>query len=68
MGLDKIVRIRQYTDFTSGGKIVKMFEVTFTTVKTDGEFTFDIPKDEYEPKKALKEARTQADNIDEAIK
>ena len=67
MGLEKIVGIRQYTTFTPAGKAVKMYEVTFTTEKAVGEFTFDIPKDEYTAKKALGMAETRAEAIDEAI-
>ena len=68
MGLTEIVGIRQYTDFTPAGKIQKMYEVTFTTEKTEGEFTFNMPKSEYTAAKALKEATDQAEQIDAAIK
>jgi len=67
MGLEKIVGIRQYTSFTKAGKIIKMYEVTFTTEKTDGEFTIDIPAVEYSAEKAMTEAKTRAAQIDEAI-
>ena len=67
MGLKRLVGIRQYTTFTPAGKILKMYEVTFTTEKTEGEFTFDIPKDEYDPKLATGTAKAKADEIDAAI-
>ncbi len=68
MGLEKIVGIRQYTTFTGAGKVVKMYEVTFTTEKTDGEFTLDIPKAEYTAAKAIKEAKALAVQLDSAVK
>ena len=67
MGLKRIVFIRQYTNFTRAGKMVKMYEVTFTTEKTEGEFTFDIPKDEYEPGLVKGMVSVKADEIDAAI-
>ena len=67
MGLKKIVGIRQYTTFTEAGKAVKMYEVTFTTDKAVGEFTFDIPKDEYDPDVVKKQATVRAKAIDAAI-
>jgi len=67
MGLKRIVGIRQYTTFTSAGKVVKMFEVKFTTEKTEGEFTFDVPVAEYEAKLAMAMAQEKADSIDAAI-
>ncbi len=68
MGLDKIVGVRQYTTFTKAGKVIKMFEVTFTTKKSEGEFTFDVPVNEYTAKKAVTEAEKRAEQIDTAIK
>ena len=68
MGLKGIVGIRQYTTFTPAGQVAKMYEVKFTTEKTDGEFTFDVPAAEYTPEKAVKEAQTRAGQIDAAIK
>lgn len=68
MGLEKIVGIRQYTTFTPAGKVAKMYEVTFTTKLTDGEFTFDIPVAEYTTAKAVKEAEARAEQLDAAIK
>lgn len=67
MGLKEVVGIRQYTTFTKGGKVQKMYEVTFTTEKTEGEFTLDIPMDEYTAKKAVQQASTRADQIDKAF-
>ncbi|GAI18485.1 unnamed protein product [marine sediment metagenome] len=67
MGLKKIVGIRQYTTFTPAGKVQKMYEVTFTTEKTEGEFTFDIPVDKYEAKLAMGMAQEKADEIDKAM-
>ena len=67
MGLKKITGIRQYTTFTKAGKVVKMYEVTFTTTKSEGEFTLDIPSDEYTAKKAVAQATTRAEEIDAAI-
>ena len=68
MGLEKIVGIRQYTTFTKAGKAIKMYEVTFTTEKTEGEFTFDVAVGEYTAAKATEEAKTRAEQIDAAIK
>ena len=68
MGLKAIVGVRQYTTFTPAGKIQKMYQVTFTTAKALGEFTFDIPRDEYTAAKATEEAKTRAEQIDAAIK
>lgn len=67
MGLKRIVGIRQYTTFTPAGKILKMYEVKFETEKTEGEFTFDIPKDEYDPDVVKGRAKEKADEIDAAI-
>ena len=67
MGLKKVVGIRQYTSFTPAGKVVKMYEVKFTTEKAEGEFTFDISQDEYTAKKATGMAQARAEEIDAAI-
>lgn len=67
MGLKEITHVRQYTTFTRAGKMVKMYEVTFTTEKTEGEFTMDIPKDEYDPDVVKKQATVKAEAIDSAI-
>ena len=67
MGLKKVVGIRQYTSFTPAGKVVKMYEVKFTTEKTEGEFTFDVPQDEYTAEDALAVARARAAEIDKAM-
>lgn len=67
MGLKRIVFIRQYTDFKRSGKMVKMYEVTFETEKTEGEFTFNVPKDEYNPDEVKGMASVKADEIDAAI-
>jgi len=68
MGLKAIVGVRQYTTFTNTGKVIKMFQVTFTTLKALGEFTFDVSVDEYTAAKATEEAKTRAEQIDAAIK
>jgi len=67
MGLKRIVGIRQYTTFTPAGKVQKMYEVKFTTEKTEGEFTFDIPKDEYTAEKAIVMATARAEDLDKAF-
>ena len=67
MGLKEIVGIRQYTTFTEAGKAVKMYEVTFTTDKAAGAFTFDILKDEYDPDVVKGQAAVRAEAIDAAI-
>ena len=67
MGLKKITRIRQYTDFDVDGKVVKMYEVTFTTEKTEGEFTLDIPAADYSAEVAKDMAAAQAIEIDKAV-
>ncbi len=66
-GLKKIVGIRQYTTFTPSGKVMKMYEVTFTTKKSEGEFTFDIERDEYDPDMVKDMAKVKADKIDAAL-
>jgi len=68
MGLKAIVGVRQYTTFTRAGKVIKMYEVTYTTEKTDGEFTFDLSVDEYTAEVAVAEAKARAEQIDAAIK
>jgi len=67
MGLKKITRIRQYTDFDPNGKVVKMYEVTFTTEKTAGEFTLDVPAVDYSAEMAKDMAAEQAIEIDKAV-
>ena len=68
MGLKKIVGIRQYTGFTPAGKVQKMYQVTFTTEKTEGEFTFDVPVADYTAATAVEMAQTQAKELDAAMK
>ena len=68
MGLKKIVGIRQYTGFTTAGKVQKMYQVTFTTEKTEGEFTFDVPVADYTAARAVEMAQLQAKELDAAIK
>jgi len=67
MGLKRIVGIRQFTGVTPGGKMAKFYRVTFETDKTDGEFTFDVPRDEYDPAVATVMAKEKAEAIDAAI-
>lgn len=67
MGLKKIRSIRQFTDFDVDGKIVKKYEVTFTTEKTEGEFTLEIPAEEYTAKLAKDLATARATEIDQAV-
>ena len=67
MGLKEIRRIRQYTDFDVDGKVVRMYEVTFTTEKTEGEFTLDIKVVDYTAEKARELAEARADQIDQAV-
>jgi len=67
MGLKRIVGIRQYTTFTPAGKMVKMYQVTYTTEKTDGVFTFDVPRDDYAAAKAIEMATARAEEIDAAM-
>ena len=67
MGLKEITAIRQYTDFDVDGKVVKMYEVTFTTEKTEGEFTLDIRAEDYTPEKAREMASQKAEEIDGVI-
>ena len=67
MGLKEIVGIRQYTDFTPDGKVMKMYEVKFTTEKSEGEFTFDIPAHLYTAEKAIDMAKARAEDLDKAI-
>ena len=67
MGLNEILGVRQYTDFDPDGKVRIMYEVTFTTEKTEGDFTFDIPKDEYDPDLVKGRVKALADEIDKPI-
>lgn len=67
MGLKRIVGIRQYTWFNPAGKMVKMYEVTIETEKTEGEFTFDIPVEGYTKELAITKAKVLANEIDGAI-
>ena len=67
MALKELVGVRQFTTFTSAGKIQKMYQVTFTTDKTDGTFTFDVPRDDYSAAKAIAMAKARAEDIDKAI-
>jgi len=67
MGLKEIKRIRQYVDFDPDGKVVKMFEVAFTTEKAPGEFTLDLKAADFSPEKARKLAQARAEEIDKAI-
>lgn len=67
MGLKSIVGVRQFTTFTTAGKLQKMYQVSYTTVKADGVFTFDMPKDEYTSAKAIEMAKARAEEIDAAI-
>ena len=67
MGLKEIRAVRQYTDFDVDGKVVKMYEVTFTTEKTEGEFTLDIRAEEYSAEKARELAEARAEEIDKAV-
>ena len=67
MGLKEIRRIRQYTSFDVDGKVVKMYEVTFTTDKTEGEFTLDLKAADYTPEKARELAEEKAESIDKGI-
>jgi len=67
MGLKELVGIRQFTTFTKAGKVQRMYEVTFTTEKTEGEFPVEIPRDEYTAEKAMAMAKARAGIIDQAI-
>ena len=67
MGLKEIRAVRQYTDFDVDGKVVKMYEVTFTTEKTEGEFTLDIRAEEYTAEAARELAEARAEEIDKAV-
>ena len=67
MGLKAIKGVRQYVDFDADGKIRKMYEVTFTTDKSAGEFTLDVAAADYTAEKAKKLAETRATEIDKAI-
>lgn len=67
MGLKEIRSIRQYTAFDDDGRMMKMYEVTFTTDKTKGEFTLDVAVDEYTAETVRLLAEAQATEIDAAI-
>lgn len=67
MGLKAIKGIRQYVDFDADGKVRKMYEVTFTTERSAGSFTLDVPEAEYTAEKARAAAEVRAGEIDRAI-
>jgi len=67
MGLKEILRIREYVDFDAMGRVVKKYEITFTTAKAPGEFTLDVKAEEYTPEMARKLASEKAEKIDKAI-
>jgi len=67
MGLKEITRVRQYTDFDADGRVQMMYEVTFTTEKTEGTFTLNIKRDDYTAEKAKELAAAQAEEIDKAV-
>lgn len=67
MGLSEILGIRQYTTFDRAGKVVKMYEVRFTTERGDGEYSFDMPVDEYTPETMRMKAKDLAEKIDVGI-
>ena len=67
MGLKEILGVRQYTDFDPDGKVRIMYEVKFTTEKTEGEFTLDIARDDYTAEAAKELAEARAEEIDKAV-
>ena len=67
MGLKEITRIREYVDFDVDGKMFRAYEVTFTTEKTEGEFTLDIPALDYTAEMAKDMAAERAIEIDKAV-
>ena len=67
MGLKEILSVRQYVDFDVMGRVRNMYEVTYTTEKTLGEFTFAIPVDEYTAELAREKAEARAEEIDKAV-
>jgi len=67
MGLKAVKGVRQYVDFDPDGKVRRMYEVTFTTEKSAGEFTLDILAADYTAEKARKLAEARALEIDKAI-
>jgi len=67
MGLKAITGVRQYTSFTPAGKVQKMYEVKFTTEKTEGEFTLDMPEEAYTAARAVDLAKARAAEIDKAM-
>ena len=67
MGLKEITRVREYTDFDADGLIQMMYEVTFTTEKTEGSFTLNIKRKEYTAEVARELAEARAEEIDKAV-
>lgn len=67
MGLKEIKHIRQYTDFDVDGKMFRAYEITFTTEKTLGEFTLEIPAADYSAEMARDMAAAEAEEIDKAV-
>lgn len=67
MGLKAITAVRQFTTFTPEGKVQKIYEISFTTEKTVGEFSFEMPVEEYTAANARKLATDKANEIDQAV-
>lgn len=67
MGLREIRSIRQYIDFDVDGRVRKMYEVTFLTERTEGEFTLDLPAEGYTAEKARELAAARAEEVDKAV-
>ena len=67
MGLRGKLKIRQYVDFDVDGNMFRVFEITFRTEKTEGEFILDIPATEFTAEHARKLAEDKAEEIDKAV-
>lgn len=67
MGLKEVKAVREFLTFTPEGMIQKIYRISFTTEKTPGEFTVEMPIEEFTPEKARKLAEERAAEIDRVV-
>lgn len=68
MGLKEVTGVRQFTTFTREGLVKRIYELSFTTEKTAGEFTLEIAADDYTAELGKKMAKEKAEEIDRVFK
>lgn len=67
MGLAEIIDIVEVRQPGPTGELQTVFRVTFTTERTSGSFTVEIPADEFAPDVARQRAQERAQEIDAAF-